>query len=310
MSAYYSSEKLIESVKRRISLPLSQSTFTEADVLAFADEEMSLAVVPLMISFHEDHLLFSEDVPLEAGKTEYYIPYRAIGNKLYDVQYIDNGGNLFELTRSSLGNPHMANSMNSGITSFYVKNNRIGLLPQNAQSSEGSLRFIYYIRPSTLVLTPAVGVISAINRTTGVITLSSTPTSFTVGKKFDFYKTQSPHSILSIDLTATTLTSTTITFALADIPENLMVGDHVSLSEECAIPQIPSDLHVHLAQKTAERILEAQGDLEGLKMAQAKSSEMEHRAGTIIDNRVEEAPVKINSNSTLLKSGLRRRFRR
>jgi hypothetical protein len=314
MSVYYTSEQLIDSVKRRINIPTNQNTFTNTDILAFADEELGLGLVPAIMSLHEDYLLFSEDVPLVEGKTEYEIPYRAVGNKLYDLQFIDNNGNVLMMSRTTLADQDNYNgyyTINRAYA-YYVKNNRVGLLPPNANGiATGSLRFIYFIRPSSLVLTPAVGVITGINRTTGDINVSSLPNTFNLSTLFDFYKVKSPHNIYTIDNTATGVNSTsnTITFDPADIPDSLSIGDHVALSQQCAIPQIPSDLHVFLAQKTGERILESQGDMEGLKLAQAKSAEMEVRAGTIIDNRVDESPIKLVNRQGILRSGLFNRRR-
>lgn len=311
MSVFYTSEQLIASVKRRINIPSNQNTFTDADILAFADEEMMLALVPAIMSLHEDHLLFSELVPLVVDQNDYTIPYRSVGNKLYDLQYVDQNGNNLEMSRTTLAdkpNYNGAYSYNQAY-SYYVMNNRISLLPSVDGLVSGSLNFIYYIRPSSLVPTDEVGIITEINRDTGVITLSDTPTDFSLDAKYDLYKAKSPHNILSIDLEPASLNASgsTITLDPDDIPDDLEVGDHISLAQQCAIPQIPSDLHVFLAQKTAERILESQGDLEGLKLAQSKSAEMESRAGNIIDNRVDESPIKLSNRHGILKSG-RRRF--
>ena len=35
---YYTSNTLIEAVKRKMAMPISQVTFSDADILAFADE--------------------------------------------------------------------------------------------------------------------------------------------------------------------------------------------------------------------------------------------------------------------------------
>lgn len=314
MSVYYSSERLIESVKRRINLPINQGTFTDADILEFADEELGLVVVPAIMSLHEDYLLFSEDQDLVVGQNEYVIPYRAVGNKLYDLQYVDGNGNILPMSRTTLGDqPNYNGFFNTNLVgSYYIKNNRIGLLPAFTSANTGTLRFIYYIRPSSLVLTDEVCVIEDIDRNTGIITVNSIPTSFSTNTPIDFYKVKSPHNILSIDISASGVnqTNSTFTFATDDIPDELEVGDHIALAQQCAIPQIPSDLHVFLAQKTAERILEAQGDAEGLQAARAKSAEMEVRTGTIIDNRVDESPIKLANRRGLLQSGLVSRWYR
>lgn len=311
MSLYYSSEQLIDSVKRRINIPTNQNTFTDADILAFADEETMLAIVPAIISLHEDYLLFEEDVDLEADKSEYAIPHRAVGNKLYDLQFVDNEGNVNLMSRTTAADKPLQGTYDTTPYSYYVMNNKVVLMPSIGSSVTGSLRFIYYIRPSSLVLTDEVGVITDINTTTGVITVSAFPDDFISGADYDFYKGNSPHNVLAKDVepTAVSEAAKTLTFDAADLPDDLEVGDHVALAQQCAIPQIPSDLHVYLAQKTAERILESQGDLEGLKLAQSKSAEMEQRAGTIIDNRVDESPVKLINHSSPLRSG-KVKFRR
>lgn len=316
MSVYYTSEQLIESVKRRINVPTNQNTFSNADILAFADEELGLGLVPAIMSLHEDYLLFSDDVPLVMNQSEYEIPYRAVGNKLYDLQYVDNNNNVLLMSRTTLADQANYNGYYTINRSYayYVKNSRVGLLPPNANNGlvTGSLRFIYFIRPSSLVMTNAIGVITGIDRTTGDVTVSNLPSTFNLASLYDFYKVKSPHNIYSIDNIAIGVnpTTNTITFSPDDIPTALEIGDHVALAQQCAIPQIPSDLHVYLAQKTGERILESQGDMEGLKLAQAKSAEMEVRAGTIIDNRVDESPIKLTNRQGILKSGLFRRYYR
>lgn len=296
-----------------MSIPTNQNTFTDADILAFADEEMALCILPAIMSLHEDYLLFSQDILMEDGISEYEIPYRAVGNKLYDLQFVNSDGSVQYMTRSTLAEQPSFNgtyTINSAYA-YYVKNNRVGMLPTLGGATTGSLRFVYYMRSSSLVKTTAIAIITSIDRVTGEILVNSIPRfqeqpTFSTNTRLDFYKVKSPHNILAIDVLPGTLNTTTnsITFTPADIPDELEVGDHVALAQECAIPQIPSDLHVFLAQKTAERVLEAQGDSEGLQLAKQKSAEMEVRAGTIIDNRVDESPPKLVNRHGILRSGL------
>lgn len=315
MSTYYTSEGLIESVKRRISIPTNQNTYTDTNILQFADEELMLSVVPAIMTLHQDYLLYSDEIQLEQNKNEYKIPYRAVGNKLYDLQYKDQNNNIIPMSRTTEADRFSYNGFytSNGTYAYYVKNNRVILMSQVTSNDMGSLVFIYYIRPSSLVFTPEVMVVSNIDRSTGIITVNKVPATFSTSTKCDFYEFKSPHTIMTIDKipTAVNATQNNVTFNPNDIPDELEVGDHISLAQQCAIPQIPSDLHVFLAQKTAERILEAQGDLDGLKLAQSKSAEMEVRAGTIIDNRVEESPIKLVNRNGILQSGLiRRNWRR
>ncbi len=435
MGIYYNSETLIDSVKRRINIPTNQNTFTDSDILAFADEELALSLVPSIMSLHEDHLLYEGLVPLTPNTREYLIPYRAIGNKLYDLMYKDLNGNFLPMSQTTWSDePNYNGAYTTNlIYAYYVRNNRIGLLPTFNGINTGSLRFMYYIRPSSLVPSPQVAVINSINLTTGVLTFNNLPATFSTNTLVDFYQFKSPHTILNIDVQPITVSQATKTMVFnvgntimtlspglvvnavdggylllsdtnnstqyfmwfdktgstpaptgpdtfgrtgihvslvglvsaldvstaiqgalpspqfsavldstsvvittgpgggvsvgsvpwgdssfnfmststpSDIPSFLSVGDHVALAEQCCIPQVPSDLHVYLAQKTAERILESQGDAQGLALAQQKSKEMEFRAGTIIDNRVDESPPKLVNRHGILRSGLIQRLYR
>lgn len=308
MAQYYTTDSLIRSVKRRIGAPENQATFKEEDFLAFINEELSLNLVPMIMSLHEDYLLFFEDVPLASGQSEYTIPPRAVGNKLRDVQYVDTNGNVYEMTRVRVGDlPDFQGAYEvNNAYAFYIQNNKVVLTPPVQPSSSGSLRMYYYLRPAEMVPENEVGIITGINTLTGEIAIDRVPSDFNVALKYDFYKYESPHRPLDIDLTATGINTTTrvVTFNPSDIPSDLKIGDHLSIAGQSIIPQVPSDLHVVLAQYVAERILEAQGDSEGLRNAKVKSKELEAMAGNIIDNRVEDAPIKLVNRNSVLRHAL------
>jgi hypothetical protein len=214
MSKPLTADQLIESIKRRASIPTSQDTFTDEDLLEFANEELQLGVVPGIMSVHEDHLLFEEEVAIEANRSDYEIPHRALGNKLRDVQFKVGENNLTELTRIGIGERFSEYSSETNIRKFYVKGNKVVLNSSVGAQPSGSLVFVYYIRPSSLVKLEEVGVISNINEDTGVVTLSNIPNSFNVVNTYDLYKADSPSSILDIDLSISSINpiQNTITF--------------------------------------------------------------------------------------------------
>jgi len=316
MSDALTSDKLVESVKRRASVPESQATFTKADFLDFATEELRISLVPMLMSLHEDHLLFEEDVPLENGKTAYTIPSRAVGNKLRDLQLKHSENNYQEMTRIGIGNRFGEYDVttSTNLRQYYVKNNKVVLTSTSSNiAANGDLTMVYYIKPSVMVQEDRVGIITGINRTTGVVTLNDVPDNFNISVKYDMYKATSPHSILKIDKTATNLNTTTnsITFAPSDIPEDLEIGDHISLAGEASIPQVPSDLHPMLAQMVACRVLESIGDSEGLQSAMVKLQQMQVAMGMIIDNRVDDSPRKIVNRHGLVRTSIfSKRFNR
>lgn len=310
---YYTSDDLIASLKRRIIVPTSQSTFTEQDFLDFATEEMNMALVQSVMQLQEEYYLYTIDVPIVANKLKYAIPYRAIGNKLKDVAFKDSNGNIQEMTRIGIEDLPFYNSVSDRIYRYYMSANEICLVTgsNGTINSNGSLQISFYLRPNSLVPLKQVAVISSVDKTTGIVTVSNFPEAFNQSKKLDIIMYKSPHKILKYDILSTAMnaTSKTITFNLTDLPSDLEEGDHISLATETAIPQLPSDLHVILAHRMAARVLEALGDTEGLQNANQKLAEMEQKTTVVIDDRVETSSRKVVNRHALIRSGLsRRRF--
>jgi hypothetical protein len=82
---------------------------------------------------------------------------------------------------------------------------------------------------------------------------------------------------------------------------NLVVGDYICLANECIIPQIPSDLHTSLAERTCARILDAIGDMTGLTAKNQKIAVDEKRTSDLIDNRIDNSPRKVLARNGLLR---------
>lgn len=309
------SNKLIQSIKRRALIPTSQNTFSDEDFLAMANEEMNIGLVPSVMQQKQDYLLISEVIPLQSNTSRYKIPYRAIGNILKDVFYKDTSSNYFEMSRIDKSDlPEFAGPYTlSNHRLFYIEDNDVVMYPNVQGTVSGFLEMSYYIRPNDLVSENRVGVITAINTTTGEVTLSSLPSVFNLNELFDFIQEKSPHGILGFDVAPISINSTTktLTFDPNNLPTDLSVGDHVALAGETMLPQLPDDLHVVLAHRVATRCLEALGDTQGLQNANDKLKEMESKTTTLINNRVQEAPKKILNGNTTIRRGLTaRRFNR
>lgn len=321
MSRYLSSTTLIESVVRRASLPQTQVTFLEEDFLAFANEEMDMAVVPYVMGYHEDYFLFNEIIPLQDYTSNYAIPYRAVGNKLRDVQFLDNTTNIYEMTRIGVGDQPYFQFGSIGVTAsrlraFYLQNDEIWLSPRmDSTSNGGKLSVYYYIRPNKIVSESRVMIVTSVDGVaSGIVTVDKIPHNqsgsslFSAGTNIDFIKGKSPYKCMSIDVPLESVNTVTKTLTFADptmIPKGLKVGDHIALAEECMVPQIPPDMHSMLAQRIAARCLEAMGDQLGLQAANLKLAEMEARGATLIDSRVDDAPFKVANRHGFLRRSRR-----
>jgi hypothetical protein len=173
MAKVLSSDQLVETSLRRAMIPSDQTTFTSADIRSIMNEEMSTYIVPLVLKAHEEYYVIDEDIAIENNKVRYEIPYRAVGNKLRDAQYIDNAGSQYEMTRVTVEDrpDYQGNYSNNQYLTFYFQGNNVVLM-QN-QLASGSIRMSYYLRPNDLVEVSRGAVISAISTELANATITS-----------------------------------------------------------------------------------------------------------------------------------------
>lgn len=388
---YYTSNTLIDAVKRKISFPIAQVTFSEDNILTFADEEMFLAQVPSILQYHEEYFVYSENIPLVANTSRYAIPSRAIGMKLRDLFYLTTNNQLIEMSRINPDDKSFMQSQGNSYPTpiyYYLENNNIIVTPQVNDTVIGSLRFSYYLRPNALVKDEraavsqsfsksvivsnatmlsgdsislnsmtfvadtdfAIGVNDAVttnnlltainaiqesgftansndniltilyeNRKSKIITSNTVAfiiqqtitvnttdvaTDIVAGTLVDILQMDGGHSTLKFDvkLQPNSVSLNSITFPESDLPDTFILGDYICARYECIVPQIPTDLHNLLAERTCARILESLGDKEGLNAANEKIKELEYKQATILDSRVEGSPMKIVNRTGLLNS--------
>lgn len=386
------SSDLVSTIKLNSAFPLSQVTYSDEDLLKFANHELFLAQVPSVLQYHEDYFSYRENVPLKINKSRYDIPYRAIGQKIYDVYYRDPnaGGHLRKLSRIDSADKAFFQFNNNGYITpahYYFEANQVCLTTDIGEGITGELVFVYYLRPNNLVLdsraavcenftreitinntnivagdTLAVGglrfiagtdfaigansTITATNLNTAIntegtnistvtgdvvtvfyselstsvtssnstgiiidvlqgIQFDQVPENIKNGSLVDFLKKKGGHRTYTFDikLGRNVVSSNIIKFPVANIPEDFEAEDYICSQFECIIPQIPSDLHSLLAERTVARILEAQGDMQGLQAANAKIGDMESRQATMMQNRAEGSPRKVFNRNSLLRYG-------
>lgn len=317
MSRILTTDALIKSVRRRAMIPEDSSAFPDEDIIEIMNEEMDEQIISKVLVTNEEHLVDDLEIPIENDKTEYKIPYRAVGNKLRDLAYLDGSNSHYELSRISLEelSDYRRSTTSYNRDVFYVKGDSVNLLDLRLNDYE-TLVFYYYLRPNVLVKEEDCGVITSINITTGEVALNRFPSDFSNIPDMDFVGKKSPNTIKKYDVSPSSVNSSTktVTFDPADLPDDLEVGDYLCQAEESPVPNIPTEFHPILAQATAVHILESLGDTEGLANASRKLESMIKDIVQITNDRVEGAPQKINPRHTPLAQtslhGLSKRRRR
>lgn len=309
---YMDSDELLNSIKIRAAVPLAQISFTDADLLNFATEEIELKVLPSILSVREEFYVTTETIPLVANQSNYKIPYRAIGGKVRFVYLQSSDTSVQPLAQIAM--EHLSNYQQSSFayqnSGFYLQNDELILLPPITGAVSGNLVMKYYLKPNEVVATSRGAQITQINTTTGDITVSSVPSNIAAMTEIDFIQSKSNHKTKAFDVMVNASNSTTkvINVNPSDIPADLEVGDFICSAGETVIPQVPSELQVMVAQAVACRVLEAIGDTQNLQNATAKLQEMEVKLLAIIDSRVEAPSRKIVNTNSFISN--QRRIRR
>jgi len=155
---------------------------------------------------------------------------------------------------------------------------------------------------------PTVITVAEVVRGGGIVDiyLTNLPDHFQIGETVDFIEDSSSHRILGFDIPVLDVNDNVggtvrVTIPASLMPSEVTLGDHVAISGETKVPQIPSDMHGMLSQATACRILEAQGETGLLERAEKTLKVMLENALALIDNRSESTPQKILQHGGFIK---------
>ncbi len=294
---------LLSDVRRRGMLPATQSLgFTDADLIAHANNEMASHMVPLVLSVNEEFYVQTVNIPLVAGKAAYRMPNRNAGAKLRDVTYII-GGQLQPLFRIE---PEQLSSWVSGASGspqgFYLEAGTLNLVP--APSAGGTLRMRYFVRPGAFTVTATdFGTVASVTTNTvdsmGVGVFSGTYTgSLTAGSLiFDVIAYRPPFEYLALNAEAFTFSAPNINLvangSTQSMSPNIAVGDYIAKPDLSPVLQLPVELHSLLSQRVVCAVMEALNYGDRLARAREAAAEMEAAALKLITPRIDSAPKKM-----------------
>jgi hypothetical protein len=288
--AVYTSQNLIDTIKKKAFIPSTQETFTDADLLELATDEMRDYILPKIKQTREEYFVTYRDYAVSASVTSILAPDRAVGNAYRDIQNIE-GSNSYKLARLDLED-NIYGSTTGALRGYYLEANKIML----RGNLTGTIRVYYMTRPGRLVLPASAAAVASI--TPGVsttdIVVSTIPSTWSASETIDMVRATSGFSTLKTDIAAT-ISGTTLTVANADVPDDLAVGDWMCLADESPVPQVPPEWYSYLAQAVASQVLESLGDWEALERSNMKMKEQEKNALSLITARVQSQSKKIVS---------------
>lgn len=286
----YTTTSLVDLIKRRGAIPTSQQLFTTEDIVDMANDEMKLNIVPLILSAREEFFNAHSDQNLVSGQNEYDIPFDSIGMGLRNVSIIRSGV-IYPLARLTLEEA----SSGKAVTGFYVEHNKIVLYPTPTDTT-ATLRLYYFRRPLKLTAETNGGQITDIDTVNNILTVSYVPPSWDTGDIINSIKETQPFNTTNDEMTIVNASMPTIE---VDDVTGVNIGDWVSVQGESIIPQLPEEAHTVLAQATVVKLLEALGDREGMKAAEAKLDQNKKDLLGVINPRIDGSPKKIVGNKIL-----------
>lgn len=299
---------LIESAKRRIVVPASQPLLTPADFLGIANNIMKSRLVPLIESVNQEFFVYDVFIPLENGKSEYAIPYRALGRALRDLKLVytdpndsSRANNTRSLAQVALEDAQIyeVNALTAG---FYFKSDKIRLVPNvpaNVQPYQ-SLQVFYRLPPNDLCYVSEAAQVASISE--DEVTVTQVPSTFLTGVEIDFIQGESGNSILSMDKTITNISGTTLSFGLGVVPDDLVPGDWISLAGTSPVVNFcPNESQPYIESCIAARLAQILGDFEGAAQLKDDISEDKKNLLSILEPRIDGEPTIIINRSSLVR---------
>lgn len=269
-------------------IPLGQNTFSSTTLLRLANLELQTPLMAQILSTRGNYYLTYTDYPVVASGL-YVIPSACVGGALENVQLIQ-APTIVPVNQIEPSEQFSTISPTSTSYGFFAQGNFIQILPT---PNIGVARLWYSQRPSDLILTTAACLITGINISSTVFTVSSIPSTIVIGSLVDLLGDQPPFNVVSQANPVVNIVGTDITFGAPVLGMN--VGDWIAPTNQTPVPQIPVEFRVLLAQRVVCKVYELQGYLDKLTKAHEVLERYEMDTFKLITPRVKMQTRIINS---------------
>lgn len=273
----------VQQVKTQGSIPSGR--YSDPEILLLASDAIRDELVPFIMELREEYYLTHEDQTITQGVSAYPIPKKSMGLTVREVKRI-LGERVIDIDRIS---PTQARTTASGTPRvFYVKSQDIILYP-TPDATGDTLRAFYNKQPSDIVETSECALITAIDTVTGIVT-ATPPTTWTVSSEMDFISQDNGHIQLASEITPSAISTTTVTFATADLPTTLRIGDYIALTGQTPYVEAPDVCFSLAVRLTINLLLDSMGDQTGLASSQDKTNKLRASVAMLMGNRTPGAP--------------------
>jgi hypothetical protein len=290
----YTATGIIDRVKRSFAASDNDPNFTQANIVAYINDELYGTIVPIIAKLSEEYFVTYLDTAIVSSQDTYDLPSAAVAQGLQDVNIIEYDTSGLETMARITQVPHIQPDMQAYHASgYFLRNNKLVLL--NPDNYTGKyLRMYYARRPNEIVVeTDAREIVSVAGN---VASIASTPSAWTSAQEYCVVGGNPPFNTILAAQTVT-VSGTDLTFTSLN---GVSVGDWIALDGQSPIPQIPFDCFPLLAQAVTVRITEAL-DRTALPTAQARFAMLRDNIQNVLVNRVQTDPVRMVRNDDFLQ---------
>ena len=322
----WTADDLVAAVRRRAQLPdeAADGAIDDADILMFADEELSLRLVPLVRSCRGDYWVTDSvplgdgyqgtAVPIEAGVAAYRVPLRAQTSGLRDVTVIDSGGVSYPIPQIATEDVWRYQQPANGIvgslasSAFYMEGTNLVIVPTPSDSG-WSLRMRYHRSHSILV--PNVQTGTTVWAGGPTLVVDNPPADWVAGPSglvIDLPFSSPPFGMATMDLVVTAITPTSPTVSEFNVigiyTRNLPTFEpmRVCLRGTTCVIDLPRECWPLLVSAVTSRVLDVIGDREGAKLEYALYAQEAANVTLLLTPRIEGNKIRIVDRNSLLRS--------
>lgn len=274
----YSTDDLIDAVRRDCFLAVSDENWTEARILAIAHDVILEQLSPRMRTAKQNWFLTAGTLTLVQSVTTYDVPSEAMWNGVSSVQLRQTSDGLL-CGKLGLIDPNIeyayATQAPAIPAGYWVDNTQVNLVPMPDENAAATYdgKLTYYRRPALMITSDQACVVQSITAASLTVTTNTQPSYFSTNapdaytsgrpSRVDVYNRLQPYTRRFTDLTGSITSSTGFLFngsVTSTQVGQIQSGDILCVYGTTIFPDLPPELHPYLQRLTSATIRLAQGD--------------------------------------------------
>lgn len=302
----WTTDMLVEAVKRKVQAPSGGYQLTDTQILAIAFEATTKRYVPLIRGVHEDFFTTSARYAIVSGTASYRLPPRASSTTIKQVVIIDNtSGRAMPVPRQPVSQGYRGLGRQSATPWFYViEGAQLRLVGTPTTSSNYTLAVYYQRRPSQYVLLAQSSVVGTASTSPPFIDVVGAPSWYALGDQIDVMSPEPEADLVMQSVVVNVAPATQFNIVDGQSPAQVTAGMYVAKADTTPVILLP-DAFIHsLIDATAAECERSIGAYDSAASLDAEVESTLPQLLSSISVRAESQPLPIrNDNAGLYQRG-------